>query len=337
MKKVVFLASVVLPLVAAACTGGGLRMEEMEEIELTDAQKRFKTTTTFEDGVFSFEFTPENGATRALNTTLHHSFSSSYRLPPPVLPGFSSRAWHLTDNADDGRTFAYALVSWNRDDPADYLSAGWWLHFPPGVSFRNRHDAETGVFMDGPELDLSNPPDLPLEGQAVYVGTTGGVYRYQPVGGEFEEYEYSALINLTVDFPNATISGCVGCIGDIETQRLYLYGLLGWRWLPPAASPTDYQVHIGATPVTANGTFEGMDVTVTHPERNVTESSGLWAGQFSNVPDADGHPRSVVGLNDVTFEEAGGAGGSFIGIFQALSPANQPPPESETPEGGEAP
>ena len=189
MRRIVFLAALVLPLIVAACLGG----PRMMEIELTDAQKRFKTKTTFEDGVFSVEFTPENGATRTLNTRLHQSYSSSYRLPPPVLPGFSSRAWHLTDNADDGRTFGYALVTWNRDDPTDYLSAGWWLHLPPGLSFRNRHEAETGVFMDGPELDLSNPPDLPLEGQAVYAGTTGGVYRYQPVDGDFEEYEYNAV------------------------------------------------------------------------------------------------------------------------------------------------
>ena len=334
MKWVSFLAGIVLPLMVASCLGGGPRMKE---IELTDAQKRFKTGTTFEDGVFSVEFTPGNGATRTLNSTLHQNYSSSYRLPPPVLPGFSTRAWQLSDNADDGRTFAYALVSWNRDDPADYLSAGWWLHLPPGLSFRNRHEAETGVFMDGPELDLSNPPDLPLEGQAVYVGTTGGVYRYQPPDGELEEYEYNAFIDLTADFSSGAISGCVGCIGDIETQRLYLYGLLGWRWRPPAVPPTDYQVHIGTTPFNADGTFEGMDVTVTHPERNVTESGGLWAGQFSNVPDADGNPRRIVGLNEAAFEEADGARGSFIGIFEALSPANQPPPESETPEGGDAP
>ena len=333
MKRVMLLAGVLLPLITAACMGGGA---SMEEIELTDAQKRFKTRTAFEDGVFSVEFTPKDGTTRTLDSTLHLSSSSTHRLPRPSLPGFSSRAWRLTDNSYDGRTFAYALISWNRDDPADYLSAGWWLHFPPGVSFRNRREAETGVFMDGPELDLSSPPDLPIAGQAVYVGSTGGVYRYQAGDGELEEHEYNAFINLAADFANQTVSGCIGCIGDIETERLYLYGLLGWWWRPPAVPPTDYQVRIGDTRFNPDGTFEGMEVTVTHPERAVTESSGLWAGQFSNVPDADGNPRRIVGLTDATFQEADGASGSFIGIFQALSPANQPP-ASEAPEGGEAP
>ena len=23
----------------------------------------------------------------------------------------------------------YAVVNWNDDDPTDYLSAGWWIHF----------------------------------------------------------------------------------------------------------------------------------------------------------------------------------------------------------------
>ncbi len=327
MKYIALLLGLVLPLMAVGCGGGGSRTNE---IELTDAQKRFKTRTAFEDGVFGFEFTPENGATRTLNSTLHQSSTSTYRLPPPVLPGFSSRSWYLTDNADDGRTFAYALVSWNRDDPADYLSAGWWLHFPPGLSYRNRREAETGVYMDGPELDLSNPPDLPVAGKAAYVGATGGVYRYQPPGGEFEEHEYGAVINLTADFSDGTISGCVGCVGEIETQQLYLYRLLGWRWRAPEPeiSPADYEVHLMPTPFQPHGTFESMDIMVRHPERDVTESGGLWAGQFSNVPDTEGNPRRVVGLNDVTFEEADGASGSFIGIFEALSPANQPPPPS---------
>ena len=184
--------------------------------------------------------------------------------------------------------------------------------------------------MDGPEFDPSSPPDLPMAGKAVYVGATGGVYRYQPPGGEFEEHEYGAVINLTADFSDGTISGCVGCVGDIETQQLYLYRLLGWRWRAPEPeiSPADYEVHLTRTPFKPNGTFEGMDIVVSHPERDVTESGGLWAGQFSNVPDTDGNPRRVVGLNDVTFEEADGGSGSFIGIFEVLSPANQPPPPS---------
>ena len=68
-----------------------------------------------------------------------------------------------------------------------------------------------------------------------------------------------------------------------------------------------------------------------HPERTVTETTGLWVGQFSNVPDPDGNPRQVVGFSDVGFDEADGSSGSFISIFSGLTPATLGPVESETP------
>ena len=327
MRFITLFLGMILPLIAAGCAGGG---PGMKEIELTDAQKLFKTRTTFKDGVIGVEVKKEDGTARTLDSRLNYQYTTTF-LPPPTIPGFSNRAWQLTENAHDGRTFVYALVSWDRDDPADYLSAGWWLHLPPGVSFRNRQEAEAGVFMDGPEIDLTKPPELPAAGTATYVGGTGGVYRYQPLDGELEEHEYTAVINLTADFSDRTISGCVGCIGEIDTQRLYLYGLLGWRWGPPAVPPTAYEVRFGSTPFNPDGTFEGTDIAVTHPERAVTESGGLWAGQFSNVPDPDGNPRRIIGLSDVRFEEADLGSGSFVGIFESLSPAYQPPPEDEAP------
>ena len=74
---------------------------------------------------------------------------------------------------------AYALVSWDGDDPADYLMAGWWAEFPgqhlPELSFG---DSIQYAIVDGPEIDPSNPPQLPLEGQATYVGQAGGLYAY---------------------------------------------------------------------------------------------------------------------------------------------------------------
>ncbi len=327
MRFIALLFGIVLPLIVAGCLGGGPRMQA---IELTDAQKLFKTKTTFKEGVIGVEVREKDGTTRTLDSALNYQYSTTY-LPPPAIPGFSNRAWQLTENAHDGRTFVYALVSWDQDDPADYLSAGWWLRLPPGVSFRNRNEAETGVFIDGPELDLSSPPQLPAEGEATFVGTMGGLYRYTSPAGELEDHEFAAVLNLTANFADGTISGCAGCIGDIETQRVYLYSLLGWRSREPSAPPTDYQVHFGATPFSPEGTFENTGITVTHPERTVTRTQGQWAGQFSNVPDGQGHPRRIVGFTDVEFGEADDSGARFVGIFEALSPAYVPPPESEAP------
>lgn len=70
------------------------------------------------------------------------------------------------------------LWSGDDDNPADFLSAGWWLHYPPGVDVDEFEMAERGVFIDGPELDLSIPPEMPISGEAIYVGATGGLYEY---------------------------------------------------------------------------------------------------------------------------------------------------------------
>ena len=76
-----------------------------------------------------------------------------------------SREWLLAENRSDGRTMLYAAVEWDDDNPADFLSAGWWLHYPPGVDVDEFEMAERGVFIDGPELDLSIPPEMPISGE----------------------------------------------------------------------------------------------------------------------------------------------------------------------------
>ncbi len=335
MKVIVFLFGIVLPLMEAGCIGGdGPRMEE---IQLTEAQQRFKAKTTFKDGVVSVEVGRHDGSTTTLDSIRNYEDTSSLFLPRPAIPGFSSRVWLMSEDAYAGKTLLYTLVSWNEDDPTDYLAAGWWLHFPPGISFRDRNEADDGLFLDGPELDLSNPLQMPPGGEATYAGTVGGLYQYQfgsgwgPLQGEREDAEFEAFIQLTANFSDNTIQGCIGCIGDIDTQRLYLYPLLGWRRGPLDSPPTDFEVHLGPTPFNPDGTFENTDIRVTHPQRKITQSTGLWAGQFSNVPDADGNPRLVAGFSDAEFGETDGSGGRFVGIFATLTQAAVEPGESEGP------
>ena len=50
----------------------------------------------------------------------------------------------------------YPVVSWNDDDPMDYLSAGWWIHFanqryPEIDPFHP--DSSVYIFIDGPETN----------------------------------------------------------------------------------------------------------------------------------------------------------------------------------------
>ena len=336
MRLIALFFGVALPLIAAGCAGGGPRMEE---IEPTEAQQRFKTRTTFKDGIVSIEARRQDGTIRTLNTANHYEAEWGLLLPTPVIPRFVSREWLLSENAYDGQTLLYTLVTWDNDNPADYLAAGWWLHLPPELSLReDLEEAERGVFIDGPEFDLANPPELPAAGEATYVGTTGGLYEYEygSAWGELEGHsqyiEFGADLALMANFSDQTIQGCIGCTGDIEIRRgTHLYPAVNWRTPVPDAEPTDYEVHLGVTSFNPDGTFESADITVTHPERTVTQATGVWVGQFSNMPDPDGNPRQVVGFSDFGFEEADGSNGSFVSIFSALTPATLGPDEGETP------
>lgn len=70
-------------------------------------------------------------------------------------------------------------------------------------------------------------------------------------------------------FPGAdgTVSGCIGCIGELDIRRAHLYTLFGYRADQPLAQPTDYEVHFGRTRIGANGAFENPEATVCRPGR----------------------------------------------------------------------
>ncbi len=340
--------SIALLLMTIGCTSGG-GPETVETAEFAEARERFRaraafengmrfrTKTAFENGVFSVEAPREGGSPRTLTSAAHRQYEWATYLSAPPIPGFVNREWFLTENRHDGRTILYAVVEWDDDNPADYLSVGWWLHFPPGVPGDDYEAAERGVFIDGPELDLSNPPEMPLTGEAIYVGGTGGLYEYfygsgwGELKGQSQYVEFSAPIVLRAEFSEATISGCIGCTADIEAETLHLWPAVSWRGPDPNALPTDYEVHLGPAPFDPHGTFGNAEISVSHPERDVTRSQGVWGGQFSNVEDRDGNPRRVVGYGGVGFEEADGSAGSFEGIFSALTPTSLESRESEMP------
>ena len=233
----------------------------------------------------------------------------------------------------DGTSVAYALVSWDNDDPTDYLAAGYWLRFD-GIHSRRLplSEAETTLFIDGPEIDPAFPPELPVSGTADYVGNAGGVYLYRYgsswTGNEeaVSSEEFVGTMNIRANFDDMTVAGCIGCIGDIEVEREHLRVALGWRMEELLASPTDYEIRFAPTPIAPGGSFEGTAATVTHPTRTVTQSEGDWGGSFSNRPAADGNPRLLAGFASAGFDEDDGSRGNFSSIFTALHPSLLPAP-----------
>ena len=318
----------------AGCSVGGSPDSSPPPIPiptLTPEPQPFRTRTTFVDNVLSVDVRHHDDGTRTLDTERHRDGSWALYLPRPSQPGHTSREWLLSENHYDGRILLYTVVSWNDADPADYLAAGWWLVYPAEASYRDFEDATRGVFIDGPELDPATPPDLSLTGTATYVGGAGGLYTYE-YGRDWGELadssdytEFVGSMLLTADFDQNRLNGCLGCIEPIEIDPgRHLYPILTWRTPDPAASPADYDLYFSAS-FDATGAFQDTAVTVTHPERTITRSAGIWRGQFSNLPDVDGYPRRVVGSTDVHFAEADGSIGRFTGIFDALTPATLAP------------
>ena len=99
----------------------------------------------------------------------------------------------------------------------------------------------------------------------------------------------------------------------------------------PQALPADCELHFGASDIYSNGAFVNDDVTVTHPERTVTQSSGSWDGRLSNRPDAEGNPRLVAGSAAVEFVEADGSAGELRSLFTALGESLLPPAPDPNP------
>ena len=332
LRRVRGLAAAGWLMALGGCSGPPGPLPDIPVPELMPEPQPYRAQTGFADGVLRIGVPTPDGGVRTLDTVHNTDWTGALYLPRPVQPGHSNREWILSDNHRDGRVILYALVSWDAADPTDYLSAGWWLTYPPDAPSWEIESAARGVFLDGPELDPANPPALPIEGTARYAGTMGGLYTYRygrawgELAGSAETTEFSGTMSLTADFGRNRITGCLGCAGPVGTAPgLHLAPLVPWQNPDPAASPAGYDIHFEAA-FGGDGTFGDTAVTVTHPDRAITASAGTWRGQFSNVPDADGNPRRVVGSADALFAEDDGSRGQFRGIFDALTPAALEPP-----------
>ena len=242
------------------------------------------------------------------------------------VPGHQSRAWTFQKVTEDGTSIAHALVSWDPDEPADYIAAGWWAQFPdqkpPELSFS---DSERFAIIDGPSLDHGVAPQLPVDGTAAYAGPAGGLYAYVfgsdwgESEGEFVLEEYQGTITLAVDFADGTLKGCIGCVGDLATQRAHFGVFLGQELGDAQGVARDYEIHLATAIIREDGRFERNRVTLRHPERTITLSEGFWGGSLSSRQDTDGNPRLVAGFSGVYFEESDGSAGELFGSFVALS------------------
>ena len=261
---------------------------------------QFERNSEFDGETLRVFLSLQDGSSVSVDTT-----DDAIRTMPGVtpIPGHRAQDWTFLKETEDGTSVAYGLVSWDPDNPADYLMAGWWAQFPnqhpPDLSFRG---SEQYAIFDGPELDHRVAPRLPAEGTATYLGPAGGLYTYE-AGSDWGEDEgayvideYQGTIALTADFTDGTVSGCIGCVGDLATTRAHFSVFLGQEPIDVGGIAADYEVHLATAIIRKDGTFERDRVTVRHPERTVTHSEGDWGGALSRLQDTDGNPRLVGGL-----------------------------------------
>ena len=169
-------ASIVFATVSVLAIGGCHQVgdsdpmiDDMEGME--EGRIDFSRTTSFDgDKLTVFVRDGEDGKLH-LNTMRDAVETNEFR---PQIPNHSGRSWVLRNTAHESTTQVYALVSWNNEDPTDYLAAGWWLHQGEDDRYPER-----AIFFDGPEIDpVMNPPELPVTGTANYLGRGSGVFGY---------------------------------------------------------------------------------------------------------------------------------------------------------------
>ena len=143
---------IVLALALAACSSGS-----MEKVESGHS-------TSFDGEVLRIEFEREDGGKERFSALRDRWYAWSW---VPFLPNHSGRRWVMGKTNREGTSIAYTLVSWDNDEPTDYLAAGYWMRFD---GFRRDYDlpiaaADLVMFIDGTEIDPAFRPNSRSRGQ----------------------------------------------------------------------------------------------------------------------------------------------------------------------------
>ena len=183
-------------LLLSGCMSGGSAFQP--RIEFTEQLTAFNGTT------WGMRAPPrEDGTEYIINTAedavSQQDFESS-------IPEHTGQTWLMIKRETDKTQLAYAIVGWDEDDPSDYLSGGWWMLYPGHPEQFDLFESESSIFfIDGPELDINHPPDMPITGTASYAGRTSGIYQYVDDSGERSLAEFVSQAQFTADFAHGTL------------------------------------------------------------------------------------------------------------------------------------
>lgn len=302
---------VVLSLWIVGCGGGGDEGGPPTAPERPERPTEEMDPPSVMDGASNFDgqsVTMSIGGGRTINTA-NNSYTAA--LTPVVNePGYSAREWLVPMNA---RFNGLVAVTWNVDDPADYLTVGAWAEVSASAFGSPSAPVELGVLFDGPEFRHTAPiPSGAASG--TYRGRAVGVYKNVATPGT-DHGIFGGEVELDADFQQQTISGCIGCSGTgIGT---YPAGLSAASSLARLSS-TIIRLEEGSI-VSGESSFGGGRVTAESDVDafSISSASGSWEGVFSNRQNDVNVPRALGGTADgeITWEsgETLSFSTSFIG------------------------
>ncbi|MYB34214.1 MAG: hypothetical protein F4X92_03640 [Gammaproteobacteria bacterium] len=312
------LTALCIGLILSACGGGGAMNGNMEGSGVS-----FERNTEFRGPWIRVFIEHEEGRELSVNSYDHVDMSVAEQSP---VPNHEARRWWLTKvDETEGTSYVTAFVSWDGDNPEDYIMAGWWAQFdneqPPNLTYQNLTEY---AIIDGPEFDPEITPQLsiPTEGTAQYTGPAGGVYWYAPVATSDEGYfildGWEANVDMTVEFTSGTLKGCIGCTGDFTITDALIPASMG----EVEFDITDYEMHLLTARYDESGLVENGIVEIRHPDLDlVSLPNSAWVSFFSHLPDVNDDPRLIGGFVQSDYNEKDGSEGGFFGSFAGLSDA----------------
>ena len=233
-------------------------------------------------------FTVERGPSASVTLDSDDAYSDSMEIASVTgLEGRTSRSFDIRSVTESTATYGHLTVDWEDGNEGSYLAGGHWAHFD-GVS----EFPQVGAFVDGPELSIAEPADLPVSGRATYRGTAGGVFVENGDGYNLAG-SFRGPATLWANFGEGTIAGCIPCAdGD-----LFLTGTANDRGTVTTFNDVRsfLAITLEETAIGEDSTFVGVAALPDLHVPGLAVHNGQWGGVFSNEPADTGEPRLVAG------------------------------------------
>ena len=222
-------------------------------------------------------------------------------------------SYHVHEATESLFFASYIERGWG--DSGNWYAGGYWIRGGSNP-YLHKAEAEIGAYIDSPEIDSASPPTLPSAETATYTGGAQGVYYHDLADGSREIGQYIGDMTLNIDFATRELDICTGC-----TRATLLYG----HHVSAEGETTRFTgvpnelIYRATAVVQEDGTFETQNTELTRTAGSqgspVVSNQGSLGGVFSNMPDADGNPRAVMGTGGGEYEYADGASGAWVGTY----------------------